>query len=279
MSRPYTTQDTLPLGRDDNRPVRAMHQLPHQQARASRDALLARAPKRLRRAILDTDFFRRRSGHTERENTQADIQEFYNRVAYEGAESTQPGASALFWCLGVRHRLRASTLSRNPMERLKQLRDSDPLQGGPSKAPLSYRAMALRACRYVPPQPEIYEICLQICYEVRRFGEWRKTTCSFPSAKTQAWISWVGISRGENFKIPRPAMGTMQFHRNRWEAEGITPEHALGLLKAYESLSAQTPRDCEAFAARRKRYEKASRGNLPRSSSEQTRTSDGKSEK
>lgn len=211
---------------------------------------LARIPEQYRRAILDFDILRRRSGNFSLKGRAYAVRRFFEGFAQIRAIEGKHPSDPLLWLLGTWELHRATALSLNTLQPAFLAPAGTPLPRGSPKTPLSVATMAAWACGLLPGQYEIYEICCQVCEQTgsvlyERAEHHRGRTIhhrdtvtfsapraresgrkyQFPTQTTKAWIAWSQVAYGQDFPVPSTQFGTRTFHRTRWEEMGLTAEH------------------------------------------------------
>lgn len=197
---------------------------------------LAGMPIIYRRAILDFDTERRNALALKgKARTQACCQ-LFQKYSHVREEAGKHPADPLLWLFRTWRYNRETPLPFRDLEPTLYPLAGRGVQGRSPKASLSNRALAAWACRLLPGQYQIFEICLQVCqqtgsilYECPKHGirdypdDGRKY--QFPSQTTRAWLAWLSYASGKDIPIPGPALGTRTFHRTRWEEMGLAADH------------------------------------------------------
>ena len=176
--------------------------------------LSARELDFLLRCYADFDVQRRRYNRPSTAWGQAASAQLLGRLARLREGRWQPPDDPLLRGLGIwRSNLTAPhTLASLEFDEVAARLDTIPPE--PTPASLSHRALAAWACRLHHPQSELLPICLQIRDEVRIVG---RSTYSFPTAATAAWLTWFSTAYALDFPIPGTFSDTETGHKNRWQ--------------------------------------------------------------
>lgn len=162
--------------------------------------------------ILDAHFFRRK---LERTRTVSGLEkvnaQMYHRIAQRGAQGRKSSESALLWCFGIWDVYDASTSPHPHLElgEIGTLRDQ--IQERVAAPPLSYRSMAVRACRLLSDIPPIVSLRREIRDEIRRCERLgHDQVCAVFPPTACAWVHWLATGGKRVEPVPGWSLADIQ---------------------------------------------------------------------